>query len=166
MSKLLRAVDEFPGTLKESLGVSDDMLVKLLNNSPFKPKDISTNSQYNKFYNLYVVENRPLKEVYEEVKFASAFASDIIGTLKSILEKNEKTTPVGQLNTSKEKKKTEFDIYEYAKEYDADYLDNHTGYIYLVQEYNRAIKLGLPAIGIRVLDSTTNTIIGIAKKEE
>ena len=93
MSKILRALDEFPGTLKESLGVSDDMLVKLLNNSPFKPKDINTNSQYNKFYNLYVVENKPLKEVCEEVKFASAFASDIIGTLKSILEKNEKNNP-------------------------------------------------------------------------
>ncbi len=166
MNKLLRAVDKFPGTLKESLGVSDDMLVKLLNNSPFKPIDNSTDSQYNKFYNLYVVENKPLKEVCEEVRYASAFASDIIGTLKSILENDEKTTTVEPSSTSKEKKKSGFDIYEYAKTYDADYLDNHTGFIYLVQEYNRAIKFGLPTSGIRVLDSSTNTIIGIAKKEE
>ena len=31
------------------------------------------------------------------------------------------------------------DIYEYAKEYDADYYDIKNGYIYHVQEYNRIV---------------------------
>lgn len=54
------------------------------------------------------------------------------------------------------------DIYEQAKQMDADYYDLNTGYTYLIQEYNRAIRFGLPTPGIRVQDSNGN-IIGIAK---
>lgn len=36
------------------------------------------------------------------------------------------------------------DIFEYAREYDADYYDNTSGITYHVQEYNNAKKLGLP----------------------
>jgi len=50
------------------------------------------------------------------------------------------------------------DIFKYAQEYDADYMDMHTGYIYHVQEYNRAKKFGLPTIGIRVSDDEGNNI--------
>ena len=42
------------------------------------------------------------------------------------------------------------DIFKYAKEYDADYYDMSKGYIYHVQEYNRAKRLGLPTEGIKV----------------
>ena len=45
------------------------------------------------------------------------------------------------------------DIYEYAKNFDADYFDPKTGYIYKVQDYNRCIKSGLPTPGIAVVDS-------------
>ena len=55
------------------------------------------------------------------------------------------------------------DIYKYASKFDADYYDPHTGYIYHVQEYNRAIRFGLPTIGIRV--SENGVTIGYARKE-
>lgn len=57
------------------------------------------------------------------------------------------------------------DIYEQAKQMNADYYDFNTGYTYLIQEYNRAIKLGLPTPGIRVMDSAGN-IIGVAQRKE
>lgn len=56
------------------------------------------------------------------------------------------------------------DIYEYAKEYNADYYEPSTGYVYKVQDYNRAIKLGLPTNGIEVYDSFGN-FIGYAQKK-
>ena len=57
------------------------------------------------------------------------------------------------------------DIYQQAKEMNADYYDYSTGYTYLIQEYNRAVKLGLPTPGIRVKDQFGN-IIGVAKQKE
>ena len=57
------------------------------------------------------------------------------------------------------------DIYKQAEEMDADYYDPTTGYIYLIQEYNRAKKLGLPTPGIKVKDSNGN-IIGVARPKE
>ena len=56
------------------------------------------------------------------------------------------------------------DIYEQAKEMNADYYDYRTGYTYLIQEYNQAIKFGLPTEGIRVMDSNGN-IIGVAQRK-
>jgi hypothetical protein len=55
------------------------------------------------------------------------------------------------------------DIYKQAKEMDADYMDVNTGYIYKIQDYNKAKKLGLPTAGIEVYDSEGN-FIGIAKE--
>lgn len=62
------------------------------------------------------------------------------------------------------KKSDGFDIYKYAEKYNADYYDPCTGYIYLVQEYNRALKFGLPtpASGIRVMYN--GEVIGVARK--
>lgn len=57
------------------------------------------------------------------------------------------------------------DIYKYAKEFDADYYDYNTGYIYKVQNYNRCLKFGLPTPGIEVVDQFGNTI-GYAKQIE
>lgn len=56
------------------------------------------------------------------------------------------------------------DIYEYAKQYDADYMPMGTGLIYHVQEYNDAIRKGLPTEGIRV--SEDGVTIGYAEKME
>lgn len=57
------------------------------------------------------------------------------------------------------------DIYVYAESigYGADYMDPHTGYIYRIQDYGRAIKFGLPTTGIIVCDSD-GTVIGVARK--
>lgn len=55
------------------------------------------------------------------------------------------------------------DIFEQAKKFDADYLDMHTGYIYKIQAYNRAKRLGLPTPGIEVYDSDGN-FIGIVRE--
>lgn len=49
-------------------------------------------------------------------------------------------------------------IYEQAEMMDADYYDFHTGNTYMIQEYNRAKKLGLPTKGIRVVGPDGNTI--------
>ena len=41
------------------------------------------------------------------------------------------------------------DIFQYAKENNADYLDMNTFIIYHVQEYNKSKEFGLPTKGIR-----------------
>ena len=56
------------------------------------------------------------------------------------------------------------DIYSYAEsiDYGADYLDQHTGYIYHIQEYGRKLKLfGMNSEGIRV--SYNGETIGYAR---
>jgi hypothetical protein len=61
------------------------------------------------------------------------------------------------------------DIFELAKTYgEADYLDVYTGNIYLIGEYNRAKRFGLPNVygGIRVADSVTGAIIGVVREED
>lgn len=55
------------------------------------------------------------------------------------------------------------DIYEWAKNNNADYMDMRTGYIYKVSEYNNLEKLGLPNYGIRVTNSEGRTI-GYARR--
>ena len=57
------------------------------------------------------------------------------------------------------------DIFEQAKKMDADYYDIHTGYTYLIQEYNRAKRFGLPTLGIRVL-GPDGKIIGMVTEKE
>lgn len=56
------------------------------------------------------------------------------------------------------------DIYEYAKKFNADYYDMHTGNTYAIQEYNRCLQLGLPTEGIKVYDSNGN-LLGVARKK-
>ena len=55
------------------------------------------------------------------------------------------------------------DIFEYAKTNNGDYYDFHTGYIYHVQDYNRALKLGLPTDGILV--TCDGMLVGIVRPE-
>lgn len=56
-------------------------------------------------------------------------------------------------------------IFDWAEEYSyaSDYMDIRTGYIYHVQEYGRAIKLGLPTAGIRVTDFDGNFVCDVEK---
>ena len=59
------------------------------------------------------------------------------------------------------------DIFKYAKEinYAADYYDFYTGNTYLIQNYGKALKNGLPTNGIEVIDSCGNSI-GFAQPKE
>lgn len=57
------------------------------------------------------------------------------------------------------------DIYKMAKEVDADYYDFKTGYTYRIQDYNQAIRNGLPIRGIPVIDDC-GTFIGYAQKKD
>lgn len=57
------------------------------------------------------------------------------------------------------------DIFEQAKKFDADYYDQHTGYIYKIQEYNHRKRMGIPAIGIEVYDFEGNCIGTILEEE-
>lgn len=60
------------------------------------------------------------------------------------------------------------DIYEYAKsiDYGADYYDMNTGYTYLIQDYGRAIKFGLPSPGIAIMDESGKIIDYAQEKSE
>lgn len=55
------------------------------------------------------------------------------------------------------------DIYEMAKEVNADYYDIRTGYTYHIQSYNNAIKNGLPTKGIPITDEY-GRLIGYAQR--
>ena len=59
------------------------------------------------------------------------------------------------------------DIYEYAKNinYNADYYDPHSGYIYKIQEYKRRLDEGIVDAKIRVVDSYSGDTLGYARKE-
>ena len=50
------------------------------------------------------------------------------------------------------------DIFKYAEEFNADYYDPSTGYIYKVQKYNNDKKLGIPTNGIEVQNLEGQTI--------
>jgi len=50
------------------------------------------------------------------------------------------------------------DIFEYAKEFNADYYDPNNGVIYKVQDYNKCKKLGILTNGIEVVDLDGNPI--------
>lgn len=43
-------------------------------------------------------------------------------------------------------------IFEFAKEFNADYYDPNNGVIYRVQAYNRGKRFGLPMRGIEMVD--------------
>ena len=88
--------------------------------------------------------------------------SDIIGTVRSIadnlyLEHLNGTTKDDNENTSEQKPvKKGLDIYDLADDplyENADYYDIHTGNTYLLAQYNRARRFGLPVDGIHVIMS-------------
>ena len=56
------------------------------------------------------------------------------------------------------------DIFEYAKEFNADYYDHRNGYIYKVQDYNKRKNEGVETDGIDVYDLDGN-YIGVVKEK-
>ena len=56
------------------------------------------------------------------------------------------------------------DIFEYAKEFNADYYDPVKGVIYKVQNYNQNKKIGIPVDKIEVTDLDGNTIGYVSEK--
>ena len=88
--------------------------------------------------------------------------ADIIATVRSIadnlyLEYLNSSTKDDVENTSDQKPdKTGLDIYDLADDplyENADYYDIHTGNTYLLAQYNRARRFGLPVDGIHVIMS-------------
>ena len=57
------------------------------------------------------------------------------------------------------------DIFKYAEEYNADYYDPITGYIYKVQDYNNKKKLGIPTEGIEVTNLNGDTVGMVLEKK-
>lgn len=47
-----------------------------------------------------------------------------------------------------------------------DYMELSSGYIFKIAEHERALKLGLPVNGIRVIDPIDGTVIGIVEESE
>lgn len=47
-----------------------------------------------------------------------------------------------------------------------DYMEMSTGYIFKIAEHERALKLGLPVNGIRVIEPMDGSIVGIVEEDE
>ena len=154
----MKTIEKYPGTIYESTGLSEETIDKVLKDKYLFSID---DSDYRKFYNAYLVYGVPLSEIPEKYgiseKSCSAWASDMIPSIKMKYVENHDASEFT-------KKSIGFDIYKYAETYDADYYDPSTGYIYLVQEYNRALRFGLPtpAPGIRVM--CDGVIFGVARR--
>jgi len=156
-NKISMTIEKYPATILETLGVSEEVISSLLPLTGLIPME--EDSAYAKVYNAYINELKRLDEIPGlldlDVRQVSAFAGDIIGTLSGMLTESMKAS---------RKTGSEFDIYEYADECNADYFHIQTGYIYHIQEYNRARKFGLPTPGIRV--SQDGVTIGYAERLE
>ena len=150
-----RFIDEHPGKFSE--------LVKFPKKGIEFVKDhVMTNpsgetDEHTRFLCYYVMMDIPLENMPEvsgiDEKKCSSWAADTVGTYLQWEKKFETT-----------KRRGGMDIYEYAETHNADYLDQHTGYIYKVQEYRNYEDVGLPNPGIRVTNSYGKTI-GYAKRK-
>ena len=47
-----------------------------------------------------------------------------------------------------------------------DYMEMSSGYIFKIAEHERALKLGLPVNGIKVIEPIDGTIVGIVEESE
>lgn len=150
-------IEEYPGTILEATGLSHEIITKAIKDKSLSKND-NDSDEYIKFYDAYVVCGIPLKDIPEEIgideRSCSAWASDIVPTIKDrygmYAVETVSTNGMGM------------DIYTYAEKMDADYYDFHTGYTYLVRQYNRARMFGLPTPGIAV--AYNGEIIGYARK--
>lgn len=156
-NKIISTIEKYPGTILETLGVSEDVLSSILPLTSLIP--VNEEVPYAKVYEMFINELKPLRDIPELLGFeerqVSAFAGDIIGTLQNFVSESMRVS---------RKSSDQFDIYEYAEEVNADYYCHKTGNIYHIQEYNRARKFGLPTPGIRV--SYNGETIGYAQRLE
>lgn len=47
-----------------------------------------------------------------------------------------------------------------------DYMEMSSGYIFKIAEHERALKLGLPVNGIKVIEPIYGTVVGIVEESE
>lgn len=47
-----------------------------------------------------------------------------------------------------------------------DYMEMSSGYIFKIAEHERALKLGLPVNGIKVIEPIDGTVVGIVEESE
>lgn len=57
------------------------------------------------------------------------------------------------------------DIFKFAEEYNVDYYDHEKCVIYMIQNYNKCKRLGIPVSGIEVVDLDGNTVGYIPEKK-
>lgn len=165
MTKLIKTIEKYPGTLAETLGIDPEELKKYKSVVSRK----GDTDYYKAFIYEYVCNNVRLDKITDKLGIewdtVSSWASDLIPTIQMQYAKDRKAKVEAEIKAKEESGEVDnsgFDIYEYAKLYDADYYDMFTDYTYLIQEYNRAIRLGLPTPGIRIV--CDGEVIGVARK--
>ena len=47
-----------------------------------------------------------------------------------------------------------------------DYMELSSGYIFKIAEHERALKLGLPVNGIRVIEPIDGSVVGVVEESE
>ena len=47
-----------------------------------------------------------------------------------------------------------------------DYMEISSGYIFKIAEHERALKLGLPVNGIKVVEPMDGSVVGIVEEDE
>ena len=166
---LISTIEKFPGTVMEATGCKESWLDEWMKgdgkNEFLNPT--FTHEDFLRFSNEYLINKTRLDEIPNKVgitsKAASAWAADIIGIIRNLIVE-EVAKKSSELYAITKKNDGNFDIYEYAEKFDVDYYDMHTGRTYLVQEYNRAKRFGLPTVGIRVVED--GVVIGYACKND
>ena len=51
-------------------------------------------------------------------------------------------------------------------ELEVDFMDMSSGYIFKISEHERALKLGLPVNGIRVIEPIDGSVVGVVEEDE
>lgn len=108
--------------------------------------DPYASERFKLFSEKFLVTRYNLDTLRKDFPEAIAWASDIVSDYQMWEAKkfpNKKSRSVDPATRA---------LFDRAKEVDADYLDMNSGYIYKIQEYNRAKRFGLPTVvpGIRV----------------
>ena len=162
MARSKTTLEQHEGTIMESVPEATNAIVeKCLKQLVYNVKE--TSEVFRNFCLLYLGEKMPLKDIPGKMGIsklmASAWAADIIGTVKNMtvgykrkpeLDKKEVLLDEHPSKCNVHPKINGMDIFDYAKQFNADYMDMYTGTIYHIQDYNNAKRMGMPNLGIRV----------------
>ena len=162
MQKEKTTIEQYAGTIMESVPEATDVIVeKVLKQLVYNVKE--TSETFRQFCLMYLDEKTPLKDIPGKMGIsklmASAWAADIIGTVQNMtvgynrkpeMDKKEVLIDERPSKCQVHPKINGMDIFEYAKQFNADYMDMYTGIIYHIQDYNHAKRMGIPNLGIRV----------------